>query len=179
MTDPSGKNGIPPLPPQILAGTAPTPGQIQSMTNPRCHGSCQALSQTLKYAPLTVALLAVPGPEDLAIAGFASSKIGQTSLEMVKPIALKATQPMRDLTGSVIKRLRKAFRNGDDNIPPIELERAPDGTQYIIDGHHRVNAAQRERVGEIPANVTNISEEQAKIRAEEVFKAKCSDAERC
>ena len=46
---------------------------------------------------------------------------------------------------------------------------------FIIDGHHRVNAAIRERVKEIPANVIDISAEQANKRTDEFFEALGND----
>lgn len=51
-------------------------------------------------------------------------------------------QPRRFLSRDAVKRYQMAYRIGPDNMPPIKLGRLPDGRTILIDGFHRVAAAE-------------------------------------
>lgn len=50
-----------------------------------------------------------------------------------------------------VKNLRDAMRRGefDWDQSPISVVRGPDGTQYVVDGHHRLSAARRAGLDEV------------------------------
>jgi filamentous hemagglutinin len=69
---------------------------------------------------------------------------------MVNPKTLISRQGKYEMSSSKVDKLRKKMRkNGYDIEKPIEIAEV-DGYLIIIDGHHRAQAAMRERLREVP-----------------------------
>lgn len=75
------------------------------------------------------------------------------------------------MTGNKIKRLTSDMKaSGFDPAHPIEVATVA-GRQNIIDGHHRVAAAVRAGIQEVPIRVTPVSSQQAAQLAQEAAEA--------
>jgi filamentous hemagglutinin len=58
------------------------------------------------------------------------------------------------MNGSMVKRLEAAMKaNGYDHAQPISGVRLKDGRIIISDGHHRVAAAIRAGIAQVPVDV--------------------------
>jgi RHS repeat-associated protein len=79
----------------------------------------------------------------------------------VNPRSLLGRQTKAEMNGSEVKRLTKDMKaNGFNKNYPIDITKI-DGRNVIIDGHHRVEAAKRAGISEIPANVHTVTPSQA------------------
>lgn len=79
---------------------------------------------------------------------------GESIVVQMNPKNLISQQSKNEMSGSVIKRLEKDMRaNGFDANEPISAVVRADGRVVISDGHHRVQAAIRAGIMEIPVDV--------------------------
>jgi hypothetical protein len=88
----------------------------------------------------------------------------------VNPARLVSRQVPSEMSNSKVQRLRKKIRkNGFDRSQPIPVADV-DGELIIIDGHHRAQAAARERLTSVPVRIYKVSPEKEleyKIQAAE------------
>ena len=103
-----------------------------------------------------VAIL-IPGVSEIRNAGRIGSSIqgvAESTIKQVNPTNLIPTQTRSEMSGSQIKRLEKDMRtNGFDQNKPIDAVRRTDGRLEIQDGHHRVEAAKRAGIDQIPVQI--------------------------
>lgn len=79
----------------------------------------------------------------------------------VNPNILLSRQTPSEMSGSKIKRLRKKIKEiGFDINQPIKVVEI-EGQLIILDGHHRVEAAKKLRLKEIPIVKEIVSDSQA------------------
>ncbi len=74
---------------------------------------------------------------------------------------LQGRQLASEMTGSRIKSMEKAMREGTfdwEAAGPVHIAER-NGTRIIIDGHHRVAAARRAGLSEIPVKVEQVSDQ--------------------
>ena len=75
-------------------------------------------------------------------------------IKQLNPKNLISTQTRSEMSGSQIKRLEKDMRvNGFDQSKPVDAVRRSDGRLEIQDGHHRVEAAKRAGIDQIPVQI--------------------------
>ncbi|MGU7773982.1 RHS repeat-associated core domain-containing protein [Burkholderia sp. MR1-5-21] len=100
---------------------------------------------------------------------------------MINPRRLQSRQGPSEMTGNKVKRYASAMRaqGGFGTFPPIEAADVGDGKLVIIDGHHRVEAAMKAGISEVPVNVTTVSPEEAAQLKEEADMAKAERVNRC
>lgn len=73
---------------------------------------------------------------------------------LISPKNLIPTQGKTELSGSVVKRLAKDMKaHGFDPAKPIKAQVGASGRIFIIDGHHRVQAALKAGIAKIPVDV--------------------------
>jgi ParB-like chromosome segregation protein Spo0J len=73
---------------------------------------------------------------------------------LINPKNLIPQQTKAEMNGSMVKRLEAAMKaNGYDHAQPISGVRRNDGRIVISDGHHRVAAAIRARIAQVPVQV--------------------------
>ena len=74
---------------------------------------------------------------------------------------LRGRQPAMEMTGTRIKSMAKAMREGRFDWKAGAQVRIAErnGTRIIIDGHHRVAAARRAGLSEIPGTVEQVSDD--------------------
>jgi len=73
---------------------------------------------------------------------------------------LRGRQLASEMTGNRIQRMAKAMREGTFDwkaAGPVRIAER-DGTRIILDGHHRVAAARRAGLSEVPATVEQVSD---------------------
>ena len=97
------------------------------------------------------------------------------------PQALISRQGPSEMTGNKVKRYASAMKaqRGYGDFPPVEAADVGGGKLVIIDGHHRVEAAKKAGVREVPVNVNTVSPEDAQILKDQAEMARAERMNRC
>jgi RHS repeat-associated protein len=100
------------------------------------------------YAGAMTLVNAVAGGELIAW------RLAKPIIKRVYPKNLIPTQSKNEMSGSVVKRLKKDMqKNGYDETKPVVARQRADGRLEIEDGHHRARAASEAGIESIPVEI--------------------------
>ncbi len=89
----------------------------------------------------------------------------------VDPKSLFSRQGKNEMTGTSVNKIAKSMSKNGYVGKPITIAKLGNGKFAIVDGHHRVAAAIRAGISNVPANVVNVSRAQSSAYMADVFDA--------
>ncbi|WP_062266805.1 ParB N-terminal domain-containing protein [Endozoicomonas arenosclerae] len=91
----------------------------------------------------------------------------------INPKNLIGRQTPAEMSESKVNSIRKKYRKAEGyNQIPIDVAEVDGGQKIILDGHHRWQAAIREKLDEVPIKIHKVSKEQADGLLKEAAEAK-------